>query len=75
MKNIKYISLVSLPMVIGSFKTKADVPLQFANLENNFLNAITETQKYLLTGDGILLMGFLLWIAYILFCFPKHTQL
>lgn len=75
MKNIKYISLVSLPMVIGSFKAKADVPLQFANLENNFLNAITETQKYLLTGDGILLMGFLLWIAYILFCFPKHTQL
>ena len=73
MPNLKYISLVFLTIVIGSFKVKADIPLPIESLESNCMNAIKAAQKYLLTGDGVLLMGFLLWIAYIVFCFPKDT--
>lgn len=32
-----------------------------------------ETREFLLTGDGILLIGFVLWVAYCVFCFPKDT--
>jgi hypothetical protein len=55
-------------MGIGSFKVHADLPM--APGEGL---SITETREFLLTGDLILLIGFVLWIAYIVFCFPKGT--
>lgn len=31
-----------------------------------------ETREFLLTGDGILLIGFVLWVAYCVFLFSKR---
>jgi hypothetical protein len=57
-------------MVIGSGKAAADLPLSMALGEGI---PMTETQEFLLTGDCIVFFGFLLWIAYIVFCMPKNT--
>jgi hypothetical protein len=70
MHNIKYIFFIFFPMVIGSSKANANLSLLMVNGDNG---SITEMQEYLLTGDSILLIGFLLWIAYIVFCMPKNT--
>jgi hypothetical protein len=73
MKYIKIPFFAFLPTVMGSFEAKANLSLPILSLENNFLNAMTETREFLLTGDSILLIGFLLWVGYIVFCFPKDT--
>lgn len=73
MQNLRYIFFVFLPMVIGSFKANADLPLPMTNSDNSCFNTMTDVREFLLTGDSILLIGFLLWIAYIVFCFPKDT--
>ena len=73
MKNLKSIFFFMFLMVIGSFKATADLPLPMANGENSCLNTLTETREFLAIGDSILLIGFLLWVAYIIFCFPKNT--
>lgn len=61
---LKSLMLISLFMVTGSFKANADLPLPM-------VGGMTETQEFLLTGDTFLLVGFSLWIAYIVFGFPK----
>ena len=70
MQNLKTIFFAFVPMVIGSFKAKADLPLSKITADNSL---ITETREILLTGDSILLIGFVLWIAYIVFCSSKDT--
>lgn len=70
-------------MVICSSNVWADLPLPMSGfgktcignnfLGNNLFNGMTETQEALLTGDFIVFFGFLLWIAYIVFCMPKNT--
>jgi len=55
-------------MVIGSFKAWAGLPMAMSEGI-----PLTETREFLLTGDGILLIGFLLWIAYIVFFIPRDT--
>lgn len=73
MKYIKILFSVFLSTLICSFKASAALPLPMVNIDNSFLNAMTETRAFLLRGDGILLIFFILWIAYIVFCFPKDT--
>lgn len=75
MQCIKNIFFAFPLMVIGSFKACAfkatvELPLPMVTGDNG---SITETREFLLTGDTILLIGFILWIAYIAFCFPKNT--
>lgn len=72
MTYFKHIFFVIIPMVIGSFKASASLPLPMASSENGCLNALTE-REFMLTSDSIMLIGFLLWVAYIVFCFPKNT--
>ena len=78
MHNFKYLKTIffAFPlMVIGSGKAWAGLPLPMAMSDCNLFEAlpITETREFLLTGDSIMLIGFLLWIAYIVFFFPKET--
>lgn len=70
MRHIKAFFFAFPLTVIGSSKAWADLPLPMAMSEGI---PLTETQDFLLTGDTILLICFVLWIAYIVFCFPKHT--
>lgn len=77
MQALKSIFFLFFLMVIGSFKANsfketADLPLPMANGENSWLNTLTE-REFLLTSDSIMLVGFLLWVAYIVFCMPKNT--
>ena len=77
MQALKFIFFLFPLMVIGSSKVSADLPLPMANGENSWLSTLTERDplrgEILLTGDSILFGFFILWIAYIVFCFPKHT--
>lgn len=65
-------------MVIGSskthaFKTTTDLFFPMDDSPSSSFSTITEMQTFLLTSDSILFVGFLLWIAYIIFFFPKDT--
>ena len=77
MKYSKTLFFSFLPMVIGSSKAWADLPLPMGNNFSSCFDAMAEaeiiTSDFLLTSDSILFVGFLLWIAYILFFFPKNT--
>ncbi len=60
-------------MVIGSsrawaFKATTDLPLSIA-YGDAYLTS--ETREFVLRGDTILLIGFLLWIAYVVFFVSK----
>jgi uncharacterized membrane protein len=70
MQYLKTIFFALFSMVICSFKAHAALSLSMVTGDTNL---ITETREFLLTGDTILLVGFALWIAYIVFLFPKHT--
>lgn len=70
MQALKIIFFLFPLMVIGSFKAHAALPLPMARGESI---SMTDTQEFLAIGDGILLVGFVLWIAYIIFCMPSHT--
>ena len=72
MRTLKSIFFLFPLMVIGSFKVRADLPLPMANGENSWLTTLTD-REILLTSDSLLLIGFLLWVAYIVFCMPKNT--
>lgn len=78
MKYFKTFFSVLFSMVICSSGVWADSPLTLSGFDtncirNNLFNAMTETQEALLTGDCIVFIGFLLWIAYIVFCMPTNT--
>jgi hypothetical protein len=70
MTSLVMVSLVMGSFVISSSNAWADLALPMAAGNSA---SITEIQDVLLTGDSILLIGFVLWIAYIVFCFPKDT--
>lgn len=72
---LKYIAFVLFPLVIGSSRATADLPLPMASGNASFFEnlPITEARELFPTGDSILWFSFLLWIAYIIFCFPKDT--
>lgn len=70
MQHFKTLCLTFPLMVICSSKAWADLSIPMVSGDNGL---ITDSQVFLLTGDSILLIGFLFWIAYIVFCPPKHT--
>lgn len=84
MKNLKYFFSAFVLVMIGSckantFKENDDLPTFIKSSIDNLLETILkimpmeETRASLITGDGILLLLFTLWVAYIVFFFPKNT--
>ena len=74
MKYFKILFSVLFSTLICSFKASADFRLEIVNIENNFLNIMTKVKIFFLTGDGILLIGFLIWIAYVCFFLPGREK-
>ena len=72
-KCFKTIFFTFIPMVIGSSKAWADLPLPMVNSPSSCFETMTEMREFLVTSDSIVLLGFLLWAAYIMFFFPKGT--
>lgn len=73
MRTLKYFFFFLFVVLISSLKVWADLPLPMSNGDIGCVSKLTEMQEVLLTGDSILLTGFVVWIAYIVFCFPRDT--
>lgn len=70
MRYLKHAFFLILSMGIIPSKAWAGLSLPMPTVRD-FLQL--ETREFILTGDGILLIGFVLWVAYIVFLFPKDT--
>lgn len=76
MRYLKHAFFLIFSMGIIPSKAWAGLLLPMAIGNGNFLkisHIIGKAEAFLCTGKGILLIGFLLWIGYVVFLFPKDT--